>query len=155
MRVQEKWSEGADAADAALKAVPAKHLSRTLVERLILDGAAWPSLYNEWRKLFDNKANWEDLAALLAKDGADKVKAELERIGLTFGAAGAVVSLIQKTVPSSMYLISSICSSTLPASAYHRAQQFRRMLCRPTAVCFRRFEVDLCTSIRPKTTPPH
>ena len=56
MREKEQWAEGADAAAAALKDVHSvKHPSRTLVERLILDEAAWPSLYDEWQQLVDKK----------------------------------------------------------------------------------------------------
>eukprot|EP00698_Gefionella_okellyi_P013941 TRINITY_DN3852_c0_g3_i1.p1 TRINITY_DN3852_c0_g3~~TRINITY_DN3852_c0_g3_i1.p1 ORF type:complete len:511 (+),score=75.26 TRINITY_DN3852_c0_g3_i1:180-1712(+) len=79
---------------AALKAAE-DHPSASLIERLIQDESAWPSVHDEWEKLADKKAKWEDLLALLGKDGADNVQSELERIGLTPGAAKAVTSMVQ------------------------------------------------------------
>ena len=69
---------------AALDAIAAlnrveDHPSRSMVERLIADDASWRSIYDEWTKLVENMANWENLAALLAKDGADKVKGKTYR----------------------------------------------------------------------------
>lgn len=89
-----RQAEAAIAAVSALAEVE-DHPSRTLIERLIADAAAWQSVHDEWQKLTANKANLEDLTAMLAKDGADKVRDELRTVyGLTPGAASVTVKLI-------------------------------------------------------------
>ena len=87
------------AAVAALEAVRGRHPSRSLLERLIADDAAWRTVYDEWEKLVNTKAKWEDLAATLATDGTDKVKSELrDEYGVTVGAAAALVRVIAANV---------------------------------------------------------
>jgi len=49
--------------------------------------------------LMEKGAKWGDLAAMLAKEGADKVKSELLAYGLTRGAATALVALLDRMVP--------------------------------------------------------
>ena len=109
---RKRVAEGAAAADKAWKAVPAKHPSRTLVERLILDEVAWSSLYEAWQQLVDKKVKWEDLlAALLAKDGADKVDERLRSVyGLTFCTAYALMALLERHMRGSS--IFSVCDVT-------------------------------------------
>lgn len=93
-----------DAVAAVAKAE--EHPTRSVVERLIADDAAWRSVYDEWKKLVDNKANWEDLAAMLAKNGARAVDERLRTVyGLTPGAASALVTFMEKAIPVGMCLM--------------------------------------------------
>jgi len=95
---KEGWEDGAKAAEDALNAVKsAKHPSRALIHRLVLDETAWETLHRHWKKLVDNDAKWEDLAARLAKEGGDKVEAHLRTVfGLTPGAATAVLAVLAR-----------------------------------------------------------
>ena len=89
--------EAKDAWDCVLK--NEYHPSRTLLERLLLDEAAWPSfaLSGDWRKLVDNTVEWEDLAALVTKVGwveaADRLYTQY---GLTPGAAMTLTGLVAR-----------------------------------------------------------
>ena len=81
MRTQKNWIEGANEADEALKEVQsAMHPSRALVERIILDEAVWPFLYNEWRKLLPT---WPPGTIWLSTGhrAADKVAGVLHFVG--------------------------------------------------------------------------
>lgn len=60
-----------------MEVVKGRHPSRSLVERLIADDAAWQTLHRYWKNLVGNGVKWEDLVAMLANAGADKVKDEL------------------------------------------------------------------------------
>ena len=100
MRKQKNLSGYAEAADNALKAVtPATHPSRALLERLILDEAAWPFLYDEWHKLVSKKVTRKELVGMLARDGEEKFDENLRTLyGLTPDAARAVARTLTGTL---------------------------------------------------------
>lgn len=78
------------AAEDALAAVNRveDHPSRSLIERLIADGAVCQTMYRHWDKLVSNDAKWENLLFLCEIHGAEKLEAKLRDVyGLTAGAA--------------------------------------------------------------------
>ena len=93
---QRQQCQAAEDAVAALKSVE-DHPSCSLVELLIADDGVWQTLHRQWRILVDNEAKWEDLTALLANDGPDRVREELRTVyGLTPDAAMSLTSLVAR-----------------------------------------------------------
>jgi hypothetical protein len=106
------------AATNALDHTRDDHSSRELMTRLIASDKTWRPVHSEWHKLSDNKADWDSLVALHAKDGSDLLRDRLEtRYGLTPGAAEAVEALVNTHKRSSAWSTSSLLCSFSPPFA--------------------------------------
>jgi hypothetical protein len=106
-----------DAAQKADAAPPARHPSRSLVERLIADDASWQTLHRHWQKLTDNDVKWEDLLPLDLP--AIETKLVAPQYGLTGGAATAVARLVERF--RQMQLVTPLMKAlhAFPRALYH------------------------------------